>query len=139
MAGTEVEVRRPAPHAIILPNTVANTVVKHQALPLGPSQGVLAPDSSQQHPSPGIAKNSLAQSYYLPSAPVHVQRSRTQTKRGLSGCTKTWPFCFSGHPSPELPMNLTEDPLTGAAQFNLSLFPLSRRHPSPLFLMSQGY
>lgn len=74
MAGTEVEMRRPAPQAIILPNTVANTVVNHQALPLGPSQGVLAPDSSQLHPSPGIAKNSLAQSYYLPSGPVHIQR-----------------------------------------------------------------
>ena len=59
---------------------------------------MLAPDSSPQHPSPGTAKNSLAQSYSLPSGPVHVQRSSTRSKSGLSGCTKTWPFCFMAIP-----------------------------------------
>lgn len=32
--------------------SVVDTVVYHQTLPLGPSQGVLAPDSSQLPPSP---------------------------------------------------------------------------------------
>lgn len=65
---------RSTAHAVLLPNTVVNTVVYHQSLPLGPSQGVLAPDSSQLQPSPGIAKNSsLAQSYYPSPGPVHIQ------------------------------------------------------------------
>jgi len=46
-----------------------------QTLPLGLSRGMLAPDSSQLHPSPGISKGiCLARSYYPCLHPVHIQR-----------------------------------------------------------------
>lgn len=97
--------RRPTPHAVMLPDTVVNTVVNHCSAFRTKPRSVGSWDLT----TASLPRNCQEQ----PCSKLWSSlRSSTHSKSGLSGCTKTWPFWFNGHPSPELSMNLTADPLT---------------------------